>query len=212
MYWDLQSGQSKTIATNPTRIRAICASKDGKYVYGGTDDGLLMQWSIDNGESKVILDNKNSIYAIAMNSSGSRVVIGDKNGNIIIVNLTTGKVSSRIQGHSARVLDISYSPDNSQIASSSFDGTVKIWSTQDMSETPITITEQESWVMALIFTPDGRRVITSSNNADLLFYWMTRSDYMADQMCKYITRNLSKSEWNNYIGEDIEYEKTCLDK
>lgn len=212
MYWDLQSGQSKTIATNPTRIRAICASKDGKYVYGGTDDGLLMQWSIDNGESKVILDNKNSIYAVALNSSGSRVVIGDKNGNIIIVNLSTGKVTSRIQGHSARVLDISYSPDNSQIASSSFDGTVKIWSTQDMSENPITITEQESWVMALTFTPDGRRVITSSNNADLLFYWMTRSDYMADQMCKYITRNLSKNEWDTYIGEDIEYEKTCLDK
>jgi WD40 repeat protein len=213
MYWDLQTNQSRIIATSTSRIRAICLSKDGKYVFGGTEDGLLIQWSIDNGDSKVIFDNKNnSIYALAMNSSGTRLAVGDKSGNIMIINPLAGKIISVAKGHTARVLDLCFSPDNLQIASSSFDATIRIWNTQDLSENPVIITEQESWVMALTFSYDGRRVISSSNNANLLFYWPARADYMADQMCKYITRNFTKTEWDDYIGEDIEYEKTCKEK
>jgi hypothetical protein len=66
--------------------------------------------------------------------------------------------------------------------------------------------------MSLAFSSDGRYIITSSNNNDLLYYWPTRSEYMVDQMCKYISRNMTKNEWDTYVGEDIEYEKTCINK
>jgi WD40 repeat protein len=213
MYWDLLSNQNRTIVTNNTRIRTICLSNDGKYVYGGTEDGFVMRWSIDNGESKVIYDNKNNtIYALSFNSGGSKLACGDKNGFIIVLNPSTGKVISRVQGHTARVLDLSFSPDNSELASSSFDGTLRIWNAQDLSSNPIIITEQESWVMAIAYTPDGRKLISSSNNGNLIYYWPTRSEYMTDQMCKFITRNMTKIEWDTYVGTDIEYHKTCSEK
>jgi WD40 repeat protein len=213
MYWDLLSGEHHTIASHNVRIRGICVSKDGKYVFGGTDDGKLIRWNIDNGEAVTLFDNNNNtIFALALNSSGSNLAIGDKTGNIWIINPLTGKKISQAKGHTARILDISYSPDNSQLASSSFDGTIRIWNAFDLSENPIMINEHESWVLSIAFSPDGRILASSSNNGDLIYYWATKPDYFADQICKYLTRNLTKQEWESYIGTDIAYRKTCSDK
>jgi hypothetical protein len=32
---------------------------------------------------------------------------------------------------------------------------------------------------------------------------------MAMDMCNLIQRNFSRIEWNNYVGEEIEYVETC---
>jgi WD40 repeat protein len=213
VYWDLLSGQHHIIASNNVRVRAICVSKDGKYVYGGTDDGKLVRWNIDDGEAVTLFDNNgNTIFALAMNNSGSNMAIGDKTGNIWIINPMTGKKISQAKGHTARILDINYSPDNSQLASSSFDGTIRIWNALDLSENPVVITEHESWVLSIAFSQDGKTLASSSTNGDLIYYWATSTDYYADQICKYITRNFTKQEWETYIGTDINYRKTCLDK
>jgi WD40 repeat protein len=211
--WNLLTGSSKTIVTHSSRIRVITISKDGKYVFGGTDDGKLMRWTISSGESKLIFDNRNtSILTMALNRNGSRIALGDKSGNIIILDANAGRVISRRNGHSSRrVEDISYSPDNTQLATSSMDGTIKIWNARDLSETPIVITAHEEWVFALAFSPDGRSIVSSSENG-VIFFWSTRTKYLADEMCNVITRNFTDQEWDIYVGMDVNYQKTCANK
>ncbi len=209
IYWNLLTGEKKTIVTHPTRIRTIIVSRDGNYVFGGTEDGQLVRWNIDNGEARTIYDNKgNSINAIDINNNGSRMVMGDKSGNIIVVDLKTGKRLSQVKGHTTRVLDIDYSPDNSQIATSSFDGTIRIWNANRLSESPIVITEHESWVFAIAFSPDGKTLVSSSEKGEI-YYWPTKAKYMADEICRFVTRNFTDQEWDIYVGMDIQYQKTC---
>jgi WD40 repeat protein len=210
--WNLLTGKSEKIVTHSSRIRVISVSKDGRYVYGGTDDGKLIRWTISNGESRMIYDNRNtSINTLALNRNGSRVVLGDKSGNIIVLDPNAGRVISRVKGHSSRVLDISYSPDNTQLASSSMDGTIKIWNARDLSETPIVLTAHESWVFAIAFSPDGRSIVSSSENGDI-FFWSSRTKYLADEMCNVISRNFTDQEWDIYVGMDVDYQKTCVNK
>jgi WD40 repeat protein len=212
IYWNLLTGESNTIVTHSTRIRVICISKDGRYVFGGTEDGQLIRWGVANGESKLIFDNKKiSINAVTLNSNGSRLALGDKSGFIIILDPNTGKIISRIQGHSSRVLDINYSPDNTQLASSSFDGTIRIWNARDLTEPPVVITEHESWVFAIAFSPDGRTLVSSSEKGDI-FFWPTRTKYLADEMCNVVSRNFTDQEWDIYVGMDVNYQKTCVNK
>ncbi len=157
----------------------------------------------------MIYDNKgNSINALAMNNSGSRLVMGDKSGNLIVVDLKTGKRLSQVKGHTTRILDVNYSPDNSQIASSSFDGTIRIWNAKKLSENPVIITEHESWVFAIAFSPDGKTLVSSSEKGEI-YYWATSTKYMADEICKFATRNFTDQEWDIYVGMDIAYQKTC---
>ena len=212
VYWNLLSGESRTIVTHSSRIRVITISKDGKYVYGGTEDGNLIRWSISNGESKLIFDNRGtSINTITINRNGSRIAMGDKSGNIIILDPNSGRVISRVKGHSSRVLDINYSPDNTQLASSSFDGTIRIWNARDLTESPVIITAHESWVFAIAFSPDGRNLVSSSENGDI-YFWSTRTKYFADEMCNVISRNFTDQEWDIYVGMDVDYQKTCVNK
>ena len=207
--WNLLSGDKKTIVTHSSRIRTIALSKDGNYVYGGTEDGQLIRWTISNGESRLILDNKEQgINAITLNSTGSRIAIGDKSGNIIIIDPATSKKLAQIKGHTARIQDIAYSPDNTQLATSSYDGTIRIWNASKLSETPVVITEHESWALAIAFSPDGKWLVSSSDTGDI-FYWSTLSRYYAEQICGYVSRNFTDQEWDIYVGMDIDYQKTC---
>ncbi len=212
IYWNLLTGESRTIVTHSSRIRAISISKDGNYVFGGTDDGKLIRWSVSNGESRLIFDNKGtSILTLALNRNGSRIALGDKSGNIIILDPGSQRVISRVKGHSSRVLDINYSPDNTQLSSSSYDGTIRIWNARDLSETPVIITAHESWVFAIAFSPDGRSLVSSSENGDI-YFWSSRTKYLADEMCNVIKRNFTEQEWDIYVGMDVNYQKTCANK
>ena len=213
IYWNLLTDEHHTIVTYNNKIRVICLSKDGTYVYGGTDDGKVIRWSVDKGEAKVMFDLGNSsVYAITMNSSGTRMAVGDKNGNVWILDPVTGKRITMIKAHSARVLDIQFSPDNTQLATSSFDGTIKIWNTRNLNETPVVITAHESWVFAIAFSNDGKTLVSSSEKGNLIYYWPTHAIDMADDMCKFVSRNMTKQEWNIYVGFDIDYQKTCSEK
>ncbi len=212
MLWNILTGEKRTIVTHATRIRTICISKDGNYVFGGTDDGKLLRWAISNGEVKEIFDNKQqAINAVCLNSSGSRIAFGDISGNIIILEAATSRKITQVKGHSARIQDIAYSPDNSQLATSSYDGTIRIWNAGKLSESPVLITEHESWALAIAFSPDGKTLVSSSETG-VIFYWSTRAKYMADQMCNYVSRNFTDQEWDIYVGMDIDYQKTCSNR
>ncbi len=210
--WNLLTDEKRTIVTHSSRIRTIYLSKDGSYIFGGTDDGKLIRWNIANGEAKEIYDNKQqAINALCMNSSGSRLAIGDISGNIIIIDPSTSKKISQVKGHSARIQDIAYSPDNSQLATSSYDGTIRIWNAGKLSESPVLITEHESWALAIAFSPDGRTLVTSSEKG-VIYYWATRAKYMAEQICNNVSRNFTDQEWDIYVGMDVDYQKTCSNR
>ncbi len=209
MYWNLLNGDKRTIVTHSTRIRSIVISRDRNYVYGGTDDGQLVRWTIANGDARLIFDNKDQgINAITLNSTGSRLAIGDKSGNIIIIDPVSSRKIAQIKGHNARIQDIAFSPDNSQLATSSYDGTIRIWNANKLSETPVVITEHESWALAIAFSPDGRSLVTSSEKGDI-FYWATQTKYYAEQVCSYVSRNFTDQEWDIYVGMDVDYQRTC---
>ena len=210
MYWNLLNNEKRTIVTHSTRVRAITISNDGKYIYGGTDDGQLIRWTIDNGDARLIYNNNGeSINAITLNSTGTRIAIGDKSGNIIIIDpISTRKLAQR-KGHNARIQDIAYSPDNSQLATSSYDGTIRIWNATKLSEAPVVITEHESWALAIAFSPDGRTLI-SSNYDGKIYFWATQCRYYAEQICSNVSRNFTDQEWDIYVGMDVEYQKTCM--
>ncbi len=209
MYWNLLNSDKRTITTHSTRIRTIALSKDGNYVYGGTDDGQLIRWTISNGDARLIYDNKEQgINAITLNSTGSRLAIGDKSGNIIMLDPVTSRKLAQIKGHNARIQDIAFSPDNSQLATSSYDGTIRIWNANKLSEAPVVITEHESWALAIAFSPDGRSLVTSSEKGEI-YYWATKAKFYAEQVCGYVSRNFTDQEWDIYVGMDVDYERTC---
>jgi WD40 repeat protein len=213
IYWDLINQTNAQFLNLPnTNVRCLVVSPDGRFLYGGTDDGRLIRWNIASKEETVLFRSDNdAISAVDINTSGTRIAFVDKNGTLGIVDVRSNLVTKTIQAHTARIMDVKFSPDDRQIATSSVDKKAKIWDAGNLNNRPITISKHTSWVLAIAFSSDGKYLVSADQDGNI-FYWPTRATYMADQMCGLISRNMTQREWETYVSYDINYQKTCPNK
>lgn len=210
LVWDLSTFTSKNIVQLNQKIRVIEVSPNGNKIAGGTDDGKVFTWNLDGSGNQLLYDGGgNTIYSLAYNANGRLIAVGDKSGNLKVFNASNGSLVRTLTGHKARILDVDFSANNKFLASSSMDGTVRIWNMSDFSVAPFVLTGHESWVLSIAFSPDSRHLITSSDKGDLILVWPTETRFMANEMCSFLTRNFTQSEWNTYVAPDIPLEQTC---
>lgn len=219
IYYDLVDNTRAVFATLNIKIRCLAVSPSGRFIFGGTDDGRVIRWNMDTKEETVIFNStSNTIFAIAINSTGSRIAFGDKNGSLRIVDARTNNILRVVAAHSLRILDVKFSPDDRQIATSSMDKSFKILDVNNLTNKPITISKHNAFVFSVAFSSDGKYLVSSSDistenkSIPLVFYWPAHASYMADQMCAKVTRNLTQREWETYVNYDIPYQKTCPNK
>ncbi len=219
IYYDLIEGTKSVFANLPKKVRCLAVSPSGRFVFGGTDDGKLIRWNMDTKEETVIFSSaNNTIFALAINSTGSRIAFVDGKGSLRLVDARTNSILRVVAAHSVRILDVKFSPDDRQIATSSMDWTLKIWDANNFTNLPVVINKHEAFVLSIAFSPDGKYIVSSSAvnekkpNNPLVCVWPAHASFMAEQMCGKISRNLTQREWENYVSYDIPYQKTCPNK
>ncbi len=208
-YWDLLTDEGYEVIKDNSGFAKIITHPTGKNIICITLSGKVINWNIASVKEKVLYSHTTTLHAAAYDYEGEKIAVGDRNGRILILNAESGKVLKTYRAHNSRVLDLSFSPDNKLLASSALDGVIKIWNIQSTNDLPVEIRENESWANTLAFSPDGKKLLTSSNNGNYIYQWPVESDEMADEICNYIDRQLTVSEWNSYVGEDIPYETAC---
>ncbi len=153
-------------------------------------------------------DNKNQIYALTFSHNGEILASGGILGYLKTWNYKERKLINNVRGHSARITDIKFSPNDKEIATSSYDSSVELWDASNLNAQPVKLKEHESWVLSVAYHPSGNRLISGSSKEDRLILWPTNTYEMAALVLKKIGRNFTQDEWNTYIGADIKYEKT----
>jgi WD40 repeat protein len=101
---------------------------------------------------------------------------------------------------------VAFSPDGQYVISGSVDGTARVWEASTGKEVA-RFTYQNS-VTSVAFSPDGKYVASGSDDHSASVWLWNPGDLIADG-CSRVTRNLTRAEWKQYVGDEWPYQAVC---
>jgi len=116
------------LRVQPAPSFAHCAALDGAgtLLVAGLGDGSLAVWSLPApGVARVLPLGQGSVEALVLAADGSRAIAASGH-DLLRVDLSSG-TTARWSGHGGSITSVVASADLSRVASSSTDGTVRLW-------------------------------------------------------------------------------------
>ncbi len=206
------------IARTSSRVKALALSPDGRYLAGGAENGSVLLWDLENEneETMVYVQGGESVLSLAFTNNGKWLAFGTQAGEIVIWDMENSKRIKKLTGHQATVSDLEFSPNDKLLASTSYDGTARLWVMDYLNDLPVVLddhgkgTGRNKWVYTVSFANDGQSLMTGGGDG-IIRHWPTEPDDMALSMCGHelVQHNLSQTTWEAYVGEGIEYRYTC---
>lgn len=134
-------------------------------------------------------------------------VEADENGNLRLV--TDGITKMTLSGHRAQVDQIRFNRAGTLMITAGKDNTIRIWNIQQLNLRPLVIAESVA-IENLTVSPDDKQIIyTLAAKPKITKVQYLESERMAAELCKRITGNLTKEQWDIYVGNDLDYEMCC---
>lgn len=120
-------------------VWAVAFLPDGERFVTGGGDSTVRVWRVSDGKCLRTFNHEGPVWAVAASPDGKTVAAAGTDANVgpalksvpRVWDLDTGKVLFRLEGHTRGVTAIAYSPSGDRLATSSYDGTARVWSAKD---------------------------------------------------------------------------------
>lgn len=135
-------------------------SPDGSSILSAHEDGTARIWDIKPKASyRIISKSRNKKPFQPMTTIG-RHSLQIESCDILIVDSTDGSSIQTLKGHEQCVLTATFNPEGTKVASTSFDGTIRIWDLADSSS--IVLKGHTSTPESVSFSPDSKLLVSAS--------------------------------------------------
>ena len=138
-------------------VYAVAFTPDGKRLVSGAADRTIKIWNVETGERLYTLSEpQDGINTIAVDPTGKFVAAAglDKSIRIWSLGEKEGTLLHSLIAHENAILRLAWSPDGTELLSSSADRTVKLFRTSELTE--LKSFPEPDWVYGLQFAPDGK--------------------------------------------------------
>jgi WD40 repeat protein len=163
--FDIAANYIATLHSPKNRIFSLDWSSDNSYLAAACGDSKMYLFNIKM-QMKTIYIHPGPVYSVSFSKTNGRLVSGCEDGNIRFFNIAEAETKT-IQGHQMRVIDVSFSPDDSLLASTSFDKTVKLFDRHGNLKVEHKL---DSEALGATFSPDGKRLFVSTKDQHLHIY------------------------------------------
>jgi energy-coupling factor transporter ATP-binding protein EcfA2 len=211
------TGELKLLSTLPAEFNALSVSADGKFVAGASWSGKVFLYNLQDNTVSTILDEGvgNRILSIKFSPSGGLLAYGmedtaNKRGLVKIYDLQT-KTTRQFTGHKAGVYDVEFSPDEKLLASAGSDKRLQLYVLEAPDDLPVVMENNNGFIWDIEFAKGSNYLIATCSESEIRV-WPTDPSLLAEQICpnSKMTRNMTQDEWKKYVGNDIQYENTCV--
>lgn len=174
-------------------------------VYRLTFDGTA--WAI----SRIIDRQGSRIMTISFDPHNQRLATGAEDGTYRLWALGGPSDAARLERslQYQTIYSVAFSPDGKEVAAGGKDGKVRLWDLERASADAQVFDGPGRRVYSVAFSADGDWLTAGGSDRSVMVW--PRTKWLAEFACTKVTRNLTRDEWAEYVGEGIAYEKTCED-
>ncbi|NJO03139.1 MAG: hypothetical protein HC880_16975 [Bacteroidia bacterium] len=207
------------------KINAFSLSNQRQTLYLAGADGNIWQLDMRNPQAGPQPfyqhpHHQHTFTSLAISHNERLLSAGDEEGVLVIWDLNNNDTIKEMRIHQAPIQHIIFGKADTLMASASLDGTVRLWHLDTRHFTPaifpahafdnsvrLSDSEDADWIWTVAFN-DRQDFIWAGYRDGLIRRWAIRPRWLYDQLKKKIQRNMTLSEWNQYIGVSPAYEKT----
>ena len=215
--WNLEGN----VATMRETVRTISPVRSVVFYNSDTiiytqEEGSIIICDIKNNE-KTTLHKSLIEKSLCLGWDVNKKILfaGCSNGTLLFFNLNNVQTAQPVKYkvHTAGIDRITFNSDYSLLATASWDKTIKIFKYHEFFELEnavggvVHISNLNNRARSLLFTKDNKLVAGISDRS--IRVWETSSEMLAKKICDLVRRDMSDTEWNDMVGEEIPYEKTC---
>jgi WD40 repeat protein len=159
--FDAATGRERTVLKgHQAAVRSVAFNSDATLVVTGSEDGTVRIWSTADGQRKLQFQVGDKVNMAVFSPDGAFILTAAGRG-AQIWDAASGKYVASLWMHRGEVFAAAFSPDGSQIATSSFDKTVRLWDAKTFREIAV-VTGHQASVWSATFSPEGGRIVTAS--------------------------------------------------
>jgi len=125
------------------------------------------------------------------------VATGDQQGSVQLWDSATGKALARLARHTAAITSLAFSPDNTQLASASWDRSARLWDIRTGQEL-FALPEQGQVVTRVAFSPEGAQLAVGSRDG-LVHLYLLKLNELVELAKTRVTRTLTTEECKRYL-------------
>ena len=146
-------------------VRALAISPDGTHAVSGSFDTSAIRWSLAlNVAEQVLRLHDDAVNAVAYLKDG-RIVTAGADAQIAIWTPGQQQPDKILNGHSGPIARVAVSPDNTMLASASWDRTIRLWPLNGGE--PRVLEGNTQNANGVAFSPDGNSVVSAGYDATL---------------------------------------------
>ncbi len=120
-------------------------------------------WQSCHGDAATLAGHGAPVFAIAFSPDGQLLASGDVDASIVLWDVGTRQLRTKLTGHAGAVHAVAFSPDGSTLASASRDTTVMLWDVAAGTRLA-TLKAHSAAVEAVAFSSDGSLLCSGSQD------------------------------------------------
>jgi WD40 repeat protein/serine/threonine protein kinase len=177
--WDVSSGREMANLSHPQWINSIAFSPDGSHLLTGSDDKVVRLWDVNSGQTiRSWSAQKQNVECVGFSPDGKLIAVGGNKAELALWNTQTGaEIAHLYPPDQNMVWSVAFSPNGKYLAASEGGkreaGTEKqrvtVW---DVNSHRLagTLTGHTYDIRTVLFSPDGKVLITGSEDGTIRFW------------------------------------------